>query len=182
MFTSKYFGFPLSVVSPLMLHIRSFIILGMNNEVKVLTGMESPHRRNNNTQCLYLSMECTFPLSLLENYKPKCPKTSDHKHASKHIRTATLLIETVSPVLWISVSFVFHAALMFMSNGFEIQLDTARSSTSLQIRMTGSNTSSNQEINTTLCYIRWSRYISVYKLTSRTAVVRFPLRVRFFSV
>jgi hypothetical protein len=69
-----------------------------------------------------------------------------------------------------------------MSNGFEIQLHTARSSTSLQIRMTGSNTSSNQEINTTLCYIGWSRCISVYKVTSRTAGVRFPLRVRFVSV
>jgi len=66
--------------------------------------------------------------------------------------TATLLVETVSLVLWLLC--FFHAAVMFMSNGFEIQLHTARFSMPLQIQMAGSNTSSNQEINTTPCYIR----------------------------
>ena len=151
----------------------------MNDEVTVTTGMESPEPRNNNnnnnnnTQCLYVSVECTFLFLFLENYKPKCPKPSDHNHP--------LYCYKYQLCRWLYDCF-FHAAPMFMSNGFEIQLHTARFSTPLQIRMTGSNTSSNQEINTTLCYIRWSRYISVCKVTGRTAGVRFPLRVGFFSV
>jgi hypothetical protein len=89
-----------------------------------------------------------FLLLFLENYVPKCLK-----HLTIIIPcTATLLVETV--VAGFMTLCFFHAVLMFMSNGFEIQLHTARFSTPLQIRMAGSNTSSNQEINTTLCYIR----------------------------
>lgn len=129
-----------------------------------------------NAQCLCVSVECTFLLSFLENYKPKCPKTSDHNQPLYCYVTSRNLVAGFMTLCF------FHTALMFMSNGFEIQLHTARFSTPLQIRMAGSNTSGNQEINTTLCYIRQSRYISVCNVTSRTAGVRFPLRVVFFSV
>jgi len=89
-----------------------------------------------------------LPALFLENYIPKCPKTSNHNYPLYCYVTSRNCVAG-----FINLCF-FHAAVMFMSNGFEIQLHTARFSTPLQIRMAGSNTSSNQEINTTLCYIR----------------------------
>jgi len=61
------------------LHIHSCIIPRIN-DVTVPTDMDSPHSRNNNAQCLYVSVECTFLLLFLENYKPRCSKTNDHNH------------------------------------------------------------------------------------------------------
>lgn len=146
-FSSKCFCFSVSFIRAPMLHFHSCIIPRIN-DVTVPTDVESPHSRNNNAQCLYVSVECTFLLLLLENYKPKCPKTHDHNHLLYCYVTSRNCVAGFMTLCF------FHAALMFMSNGFEIQLHTARYSTPLRIQMAGSNTSSNQEINTTLCYIR----------------------------
>jgi len=74
---------------------------------------------------------------------------------------------------------IFHISIVFMCTGMEISLHMVRYLLSY-IGTPGGNTSSDQEINTTVCYIQWSRDSSVSKVIARRAEFRFLTRVGIF--
>jgi len=113
MFSSKCLCFSVSFIRPTVLHIHSCIIPTLNDEVTVPTDMESPRRRNNNAQCMsaWSVIFCFYSL--------KITNRSVQKYLTIIIPcTATLLVETVSLVLWLFVFFMLLWCLCLMGLQF----------------------------------------------------------------